>query len=202
MIVGDQLNLQSVDWDRSYPATNKHLSLTIPVYQIVFTNGAYLAAFDGAIIAFQRPDAYGNIDTPPRDPKQFFGTIKKDWRALAKAYEEVLETEFGFGEKVFSDYRVSTGWGYADTPIGAETHVPIQAAWLRYFDPSVPGYAATMAAIPQNERIPGFTAEFNLHDGEMKGFAFHIPRLIDMFVRAQKSGPAKQGRGDSGVDVK
>ncbi|HEX5219727.1 MAG TPA: hypothetical protein VFZ59_09180 [Verrucomicrobiae bacterium] len=186
MSIGSQTNTSGVDWDRSYSITNSQLSGSVPVYQIRFTNGANTASFRGAIIGYQLPDAYGNIDAPPVDPKRFSGTVTKSWKDLAESFEAALKYHFGFSEDFFMNSKAVTAWGNADAPIGKETHIPIMVMWLPYVDPSA-GNEAKRSVMQMAKQGPKFNVEFNLQTGEIKSFAFYHSNAVETFARNQRS---------------
>ena len=173
---GDCTNVSQVDWERSVVYTNVHVSRTVPVCQIRFTNNACIESLDGVVFSIFCSDACYTgfwMHRPAEEWKQFEGPILLKWQDLADRLDPVLSRALNLPLATFTDCQKFPRLdGVTRRSVIRWLPRILPADYVDFYDPYDVGEL--------------LEAEFDLQTGDVKWIYFHDPALIEALKRTAR----------------
>jgi hypothetical protein len=181
---GTCTKIDQVNWEETWTLPDRTLPGDPAMCKIWFTNGVIICAVDGVVYwHVSSQETYAGVPTPEQKPPGYWdalqGTVRRDWKELAKELEPILVEKLGIPEEQLAPYRPNQR--FRPTDQGATGIKRLWVDWRIWpIEPEHPGRMVTI-----NETRLGFGAEFDLETGELKGIQFIDPDLILSLMRAE-----------------
>jgi hypothetical protein len=173
---GNEHKIADVNWDKTWLYTNRALSVTHPVCQVRFMNGACYECIDGVVRSVFAPDSLYIGFWSDESEKRYQGTIQQSWRALAKSLEETLIDKFQIPAEELAPYE--PGGRFKLPELGGQGTTRVVIDWRIW--PKKPGETVWI-----DESHFGFAAEFDLTTGKTKWINIEAPGLVRLLYKTQ-----------------
>ena len=172
-------NLTEVDWKNTCLYTNDWIAPNTAVTRVSFTNGSWLDAVGTTACDAYSADACYVDEWWMRTPEQWFlfhGRINFFWQNLARKLETDLSNRLHIPKALLASYQCGLR-NTAILPLGEIGLKRILVDWTNGAPQKVE-YRGGAVWAWQNH--VGFSAEFDVEDGELKSVRFREPKLIEV----------------------